>query len=243
MNIPQFRDLFDTSQEKNQPPKHTAFDLLTRLILPLVLVIIAQLQEQSARFWGLLVFAFVSLVIGLYRPVKEQIRYRINKFRDERLAKRRFPEFKRFVHRFGEFVDRARSDTLHHIALQELCCGNQTDFHRLGVTALPLFNGFLYHFRTRVDKQQPNLTALLESTSEFSNLVSSYAQYCTIPIFERFPQELRPLLTERAKSSLNSFQQQFAGFLDIYTEFLKNLDDSLTIPRVRSYYFPRPKPF
>ena len=73
-------------------------------------------------------------------------------------------------------------------------------------------------------------------------MVSHYGRYCAYPIFERFPQDLRPQLTDAAKRDLEEFRERFVRFIDDYSEFLTNLDQSLSAPVVKGYYFPRPKP-
>ncbi len=158
------------------------------------------------------------------------------------MAKRAFPEFQKFVRQFGDFVDNRRSDTLHAIAMQELCRSNASDLDKLRVPALPLFTGFCHYFAARTNRQAPSLDALEEAITEFHHLISAYNNWCVNPIFDRFPQELAPSLTPSARSSLNSFQQRFANFLDDYSDFVRGLADSGTISSSVAYGFSRPKP-
>lgn len=234
---------FSSSPEKEPPQKSSGFDLVTRL-LPLVIAFLATLQEQRARFWGLLAFAFFWLVIGFYRPFKEQIRYRIYKLRDERVARQAFRELKRFLRAFGEFVDlpTSHASTIHHIALHDLCGSNTGNFERLRLAPTNPFKQWCYYLTSRIQNVNPNLTNIVETVREFSSIIGDYTHYCVLPIFERFPQELRPLLTDTAKSSLEAFRQRFDRFLHDYSEYLKSLDESFTTPRIQSYYFARPKP-
>lgn len=233
-------------EEKQEASKPSAFDLLTKLFLPalsLAALIIGQLQQQrSSVLWGLLVFASLSLAIGFYAPIKAKVQKLIWTWRDERTASRCFPEFRKFVRQFGEFVDTGRADTLHYVALTELCGHDMSKFDRLRIPASDLFNKFSYHFRTRVERKAPSLRALQQAVPEFRNLVGSYTINCVLPIFERLPQDLQALLTPQVKSSLNSFQQRYALFLQNLEEFLKDLDQSLLTFQFQAYYFPRPKP-
>ena len=237
--FPRIVSRFGTPEETEQPPKPTTFEILTKLILPalgLVALIIAQLQQQRTLLWALLAFVLLSLATA-FLPSK--IRHRVRERRDERVARRAFPEFKRFLRQFGEFVDYGRSDCLHEIAFRELCQNRSDVFDRLRIVPVHLFNGFWWYLRARNERETRNL---LDSIQEFNHLVISYCTSCTQPIFDRFPEDLRPLLTPQVRASLESFRERFVGFLDDYSEYLKNLDDSFSTPRIRSYYFPRPKP-
>ena len=232
--------------EEQQPRKPTTFDVLTKLIVPLltlVAVVIAQLQRQRLFFWVLLGVLLLSLALGFYPSLKALVRERIQDWQDGRAAKRAFPEFKRFLRRFGEFADlpHSRTDTLHAILL-ETCYRNSTDFEKFRVAAAELFHDPSKQLIGRIERRPANLANLQDGMEELGLLVGLYGRYCLDPIFERLPQELRPLVTDRTKSSLESFRERFVRFLDDYDEYLTRLDESFTRPRVEPHYFPRPKP-
>lgn len=236
---------FENSQEEGRPQRPSPFDFLTKLLIPglaLVALIVAQLQDQRTLSWVLLGFLIAALAIGFYQPLKGRLKFRINRWRDERRARRFFPELRKFSHRFREFVDTGRSDTLHYIALHELNRSNTSEFVKLGLPSVGLFNGFSYHFTTRIENQEVSLTGLLQSVLEFNHLISSYTTECVLLMFDRLPQDLRSALRPELKSSLNSFQQRFVRFLDDYEEFLRELGESLVTAPHGPHYFARPKP-
>jgi len=185
----------------------------------------------------------LSLAIGFYPSLKALVRERMQDWQDGRAAKRAFPELKRFLRRFGEFADlaHARTDTLHAILL-ETCNRNYTEFEKFRVAPAELFHDLSKQLTARVERRPANLANLREGVEELGLLVRSYGRYCVEPIFERLPQELRPLLTDRAKSSLESFRERFVRFLDDYDEYVTRLDESFSRPRIEPHCFPRPKP-
>jgi hypothetical protein len=227
------------SDEKQQTQKPSFLDWLTRLVLPIVLVIVAQLQQQRARFWGLLSFAALSLAVGFGSSLKAQIRGWKSRRRDEQIAKRAFADLRRFLRQFGEFVDvpTAREDTLHRVCQNDLSGGRGDVSAKLGIAPSEPFKQHCHYLKSRVERQ-----SLVDGALECNSLVGSYTVYCVLPVFERFPQELRPLLTEGARSSLEAFRQRFDRFLHDYSEYLKSVDESFSTPRIQSYYFSRPKP-
>jgi hypothetical protein len=232
---------FASSEEGQKVAKPSGFDFLTKLVVPalsLVAVIIAQLQQQQrAVLWGLLGFAFLSLAAGFYPAVKTRSKTWIHTRRGKQVARQRFPEFKKFVRQFGEFVDMGRNDTLHYIISSELYQGNVAELGKLGLPTVGLFNGFWYHFNLRIDRMKPSLAD--QTILEFYNLVGSYNNTCAIVAFERLPQAS---LTPQVRSSLNAFQQRFVPFLEGYQEFLKDLVEAGVIPSESPIYFAHPKP-
>ncbi len=231
MRHPRLRNSLGVQEEREQPSKTTAFEILMKLV-PVVLAFIALVQEQQARFWGLLVFAALSLFLGFYRSTVEGMKHLLARRQDERLARQRFVQLRGVVRHFAEFVDAGRSDNIQEIALSEICRRNTGDFSRLGLTPVQLFNGFWFFLSQRMNTQEPNLANLLGCISEFGHLIGSYSQGCLMPIFERYPQDLRASLTPEAKSSLESFRERFVLFLDSNEHFLKDLADSLNTAQI-----------
>ena len=228
--------------QKEQPPKPTAFDILTRAVLPIALVAFAQQQEQPVRFWALIALAFLIAMIGFYHIGVKQIRKWVNKLHDRRFAEKTFPRFRRLVQRLGELLDTTRIDTLEYIARERLCRSNTARFEELQMVPLDLFGGFWRDLDSRVEKQQPNLGNLMQSTSELHNLVSSYNRHCVGPVFDGFPEKMRELLTDEAKSVLESFRERFVRFLEDFDEYTNDLQGSLRTVFVQSYYINRPRP-
>ena len=227
-------------KEEPRPQKPTAFDVATRLVLPVALVL-AALQTRGVAFWGALALAVLSFSIGLYGPTAHTIKRGLRGRRDKRVINRAYPEFKRSVERFGEFVDSSRADTLEQVVLRKLCQDNQTTLEKLGLTREQLFGEFSFCLNERIARGNLKVPELMLAISELNSLVNNYIRYCVQPVFEHAPEEIRPLLTADARRELESFRERFVRFLDDYSEYLKRLDSSLTSSKVRPYHFPRPK--
>jgi len=253
MSNPRFQSRFGDSDllnpmgrsQEEAPPKPTTFEVLTKLLVPalaLAAVIVAQLQQQRLLSWVLLGILLLFLGIGFFPSLRRQTRECVENWRDKRLARRVFPQFRTFVRRFGEYVSPQRGDTLHEIALGELCSRNHANFGKLGFPPVQLFNGFWYYLRLRTESLAASPSNLVTSIAEFNDLVSSYNNSCVSMVFDRFPAELQPMLTPNARSKLESFREQFALFLSNYSEFLKGLDESFSKPRIEPWGFSRPGP-
>ena len=255
MNNPRFESRFGPdlpidvvgAPQEEPPRKPTVFDVLTKLVIPglsLVAVIITALQQQRVFSWVLLGVFLLSLAVGFYPWVRARLNRSVGERRDERVARKAFAEFRKFVRRFAEFAaaPHSRTDTLHAIALEELCAGNYANLKKLCVVPAEVFQPFSLQLRSRVEQQEGNLPNLVDGLEELSLLVRSYTQYCVESIFGQFPPDLRPLLTDKAKSSLESFRERYVVFLDDYSKYLETLEESFSRARVESHYFPRPKP-
>ena len=230
--------------QEQPPPKPTTFDMLSRLVIPALAVLLAAVQQQRVFLWALLAVLVVSLALSICPWLASRLRDYIADRRDQKLARRAFREFRRFVRRFDEFAaaPHSRTDTLHAIVLAEMCGGNSSNLEKFRLAPGELFQAFSVQLRGRVEQQEGNLANLHDGVGELNLLIRSYSDYCVQPIFERFPQDLRPLLTDRAKSSLESFRERFLAFLNEYDKYLEGLDESFSKPCIGPHYLPRPKP-
>lgn len=267
MNLPILSDALGPG-EPEKPPKPTAFDYLTKLILPvlaLVALILTRSEKQTALTWGLLGFAFLSLLAGFYPQLASWVKKQARSDRDERIAKRAFPELKKLIYRFGEFVG-SRSDTLHSIVQSEVCGNNQDMATRLGLPNIQIFQGFWTTVSARAAVERPTLATFKGTVTALNMLVALYNNHCMYVVFDRFPQELRwqvsglpkhveeqvdwermgqkppGQLAEPARRSLEGCRERFNAFLDAYENFLRSLDERFIERHIPSRSFPRVKP-
>jgi hypothetical protein len=224
------------------PKRPSAFDLVTKLVLPVVLVFIANLQEQRARFWVLIGFALLSFVVSFYPLAASWTKTRMQRRRDERTARQAFGELREFVEQFGEFISRQRCDTLHYVVQSEVCGGDQNRFNKFGLPNINVFEPCLYSLRERCALQKPSLWDFKATNTELTMLVSTYNNYCMNAVFGLFPQDLRSQLTERSKSSLEACRECFVTFLSDYTKYLKRFDEAFAARYLLARGFPGPKP-
>ena len=191
-------------------------------------------------FVGVAVFLIIS---AIYKPVKIQHRLWLERRKDRRVARENWPRFRKFVHRYGEFVDTRTNTTLHHVITNNLAEPSRTELaKRLGTPNIGLWYEFWHFYRLRADRQKPTFFELQQAVPEFHYMVSAYNNLCVAAIFEYLPPELRSTLSATDKSTLNGFQQSFANFIDDYTAFAKELSESRPSLQGLPHYFSRPKP-
>lgn len=234
-------DSVETSEGTAKPRGPSLFDLMSKLVLPVVLVIVAQLQSQRTRFWVLMAFAIVAFVASFIRPWEIVARV-VAKVKTKGAFRRALPEFLSLARRFGEFVDTRRSDTLHYYAFNDLCGGNASVYAKLAIPPAELWNEFGGYFVQRVERERPRISEFLLWLQEFYHLVGSYNNLCVAPVFQNLPLDMQSALTQKARSSLNSFQQRFDHFLSNYEEFSAELAASRPMFRDLPRYLAHPKP-
>ena len=105
---------------------------------------------------------------------------------------------------------------------------------------MDVWSGFYYFFMRRFDRERSSaLSELAYAVEEFQNLVGGYGNHCVLPIFDRFPQQLRSVLTDQSKGKLNTFRERYSHFLTEYMAFAKQLAESRPqlerLPRYLTY--------
>jgi len=229
----------------DKQPRRTAFEVSTQLILPALLALaymVSLMKDQRLLAWVLVGLVVLSLVVSFYPHVASWAKIRARSRSDELIARRAFPELRKFVEQFGEFVSSQRGDTLHYIAQSDLCGGYSDRFNELGIPNMNLFYGFWSSLSERAANLRPTSTDFKATNSELTMLVSSYINYCMVPVFERLPQELRGQLTDRAKSNLEACRERFVVFLNDYSRYLKQFDQPFAARYRLWREFPTPKP-
>ena len=232
---------------REDQPKLSAFEVLTKLILPALSLLastVALLRAQRVLAWALMALFLVSLAMSFYPSIASKIKRVRNRRGDDRRATEALPTFLKLLRRFEYFVGypTPNNDTLHEILLNDLCNRNQSPFELLHLLPIHIFTDLCYGIEHRMDREVATLEDLSEVIGEVDLMVSWFCRYCAEPVFSTFPQELRSLLTDRARSSLEAFRERFVNFIDDYSEFLKDFDESLSKRVIQGYYFQRPKP-
>ena len=238
--------LFGEDAEREEQAKPAGVDILTKLIVPMLSVvafIVALIKDHPSLASALVGIIVLSLAASFYPAVALKTKGLLNRRRDDRRAREALPGFRNLLRRFEHFVGypNQTTDTLHEIARARLAGPLPLDRH-LDLMPDELFRDLSYGIESRMSRRASRIEDLSDVVSELNLMVSYYCRYCACPIFDRFPQDLRPQLTDAAKRDLEEFRERFVRFLDDYGEFLKNLDQSLSAPVVTVCYFPRPKP-
>lgn len=235
-------DIGETHQER----KPSAFDFATRLLVPtltLIALIFTQVNgKQPGLAWSLVGLTLLSLGVGFLPSVKTKMHKWSEQAKDKAVATQAFPEFRKFVNRFHDFVVDGRCDTLHYIVQDELVRGDGIRYQQLAMPGIGFWGAPLEFFLRRIDAQRPSMVELKMAIEEFHFLVGSYNNQCVSQVFERLPQDLQSSLTSRTKANLNSFEQRFDHFLTDYQNFTKELCASRPALRSLQGAFAHPKP-
>jgi hypothetical protein len=232
--------------ERPEPPRLTPFDYLTRLIVPviaLLALIVAQLHDQRAVMWVLIVIASLSLIASFYPLVVEWLNRWLDARRDRRIARREFPRLREFVERFEGFVAPNRGDALHG-ALLDAFNRNSEIINKFGIPPAQLFRGFWLELNQRAMKQRPTVENFEAIASEFGALVSQYNDYCVQVVFNQVPRDVENQLSDKEgfKRRLNASREAFNEFLSAYESFLEGLGRPFLERHVKIRNFPRARP-
>jgi hypothetical protein len=192
----------------------------------------------SYLVWVLVGVAALLIISAIYKPVEVRFRLWSERRKDRRVARDNWPKFRNFVHRFGDFVDNRNNNTLHSIIINDVPDPLRTELLKL-VVNIDVWSGFYYFFVQRVSREQPVLSELAYGVEEFQNLVGGYNNHCVVPIFDRFPQQLRSALTDQSRGKLNTFRERYGHFLTEYMAFAKQFAESRPqlerLPRYLTY--------
>jgi len=229
-------------------PKLSLFDYVTRLVLPglSLLAVILKKDMQPSMSWALLAFMVFSLAVGFYHPAAASLRLWSERREDRRVARKAFPELRKFVHRFEEFIDNQfQVGMLYYIAQCDVCDGDGLRYQALRLPDLSVWRAFWKNLADRLDRmdmKRASISELRHELTAFFDIVGTYNNECVSLLFDRLPQNDRNALTPNAKSSLNSFQQRFTNFIQEYKNFAKDLSESRPALNDVHYLFSIPKP-
>ncbi len=229
--------------EEERATKPWSFDLKTLLaVVSLVAYLFAQLSDkhpvEARMLLGLTVFLVAA---DFYAPVKRQVVRLLERRKDNAVARNVFPKFREFVHRFGEFIDSRRNDTLHAIVLNDILQRRADASAVFRLSNMGTWHSWWLYFWQQIDRQPHTMTEMSAALMEFHSLVGSYTNNCVTQIFEA-PANAKAEISTEAKSSLNSFQQRFERFLDEYGQFAKWLSESRPVLSGLPCWFSTAKP-
>jgi hypothetical protein len=229
--------------EEERATKPWSFDLKTLLaVVSLVAYLFAQLSDKHPVEARILLGLTIFLVAAdFYAPVKRQVVRLLERRKDNAVARNVLPKFREFVHRFGEFIDNRRNDTLHAIVLNEILQRRADANVGFKLPNMDTWHSWWLYFWQQIDRQPRTMTEVRAALMEFYSLVGTYTNICVTQMFE-LPPNLKAEIPAEAKSSLNSFQQRYERFLGEYSQFAKSLSESRPALQGLSYWFSTPKP-
>jgi hypothetical protein len=231
--------------EDEKTGKPWSFDLKALLAaVSLVATVVFQLSDKHPTETKVLLGLTIFLVAAsYYTPLKLQAVRLLEHRRDDAVAKNAISKFRGFVHRFGEFIDNRRNDTLHAILLHEIIQRRADANAAFKLPNQDTWHSWWLYFSQQIDRQQPHTMAEVRpALMQFHSLVGTYTNICVTQIFEYLPPNARAEIPPEVKSSLNAFQQRYERFLGEYSQFAKSLSESRPVLNGLSYWFSTPKP-
>ncbi len=231
--------------EDEKTGKPWSFDLKALLAaVSLVATVIFQLSDKHPTETKVLLGLTIFLVAAsYYTPLKLQAVRLLEHRRDDAVAKNALSKFREFVHRFGEFIDNRRNDTLHAILLHEIIQRRADANAAFKLPNQDTWHSWWLYFSQQIDRQQPHTMAEVRpALMQFHSLVGTYTNICVTQIFEYLPPNIRTEIPPEVKSSLNAFQQRYERFLGEYSQFAKSLSESRPVLSGLPYWFSTPKP-
>ncbi len=222
-----------------------SFEHLRTLLMALSLTayVITQLSDKHPTESKVLLGFTVLVFAANYSPwFKRQRAKWLERRRDDAVARNAFPKFREFVHRFGEFIDSGRNDTLHAIVLNEILQRRSDANVRFTLPNMDTWNSWWLYFWQQIDRQPRTMTEVHAALMEFHSLVGTYTNICVTQIFGYLPANVKAEITPEVKSSLNAFQQRYERFLGEYSQFAKSLSESRPALRGLPCWFSTPKP-
>jgi hypothetical protein len=227
---------------RNDPEqKDKKFEFVARLLVPLAALLAATLQQQRANLF--LAVAVFSLAVGLIDPVGSRVTALRNRRHDLALARKALPALRRFIARFGEFVDSNRNDSLHSIVRDTIA---QTDF-RIAELLCPVpiyvFDAHFQLLHANAPDKLRDIRTFESYLKGFDALIHTYEQHVVRGVFDKISNAPSGVsLTTAGKRALHTFRERYVDFRASYEEFEKDLISGLQSVSLHSMYFERPKP-
>lgn len=236
-----FIPLSERQQERHTAPLERTGQLVSLLggIIAIIAGILNLVRGGSSyRMWIFVAVAALLIISAIYKPAKNRLLIWSERRKDRLVARAYWPTFKNFVRRFSAFVNNQTNDTLHYIVMNDVPDPLRTELLKM-IVSIDIWCGFYYHFEQRVGRERATLSELAYSFEEFHNLVGGYTNHCVVPIFDRFPQQLRSSLTDQSRGKLNTFRERYGHFLTEYMAFAKEFAESRPqlerLPRYLTY--------
>lgn len=234
---PRFGWEIDPEPEKQKEhPTPSAFDIITRLLLPLALVYAAYALKDHPYL--ILVVAIlivlVSFLIVFYRPLLSRIKAQSDAAHDRLIAQENVKRLRQFSKETGEYLDTStsRSDFLvgliQEITSRHYVLGNSIRIAPVGI--LQEHWKFLNH---RIQHDELGAPDFHDAVNELTSILQSFNTHCVYPIFRISAAELREKLTAEEKSKFNAFQQRYVTFITTYGKYVSEVGDEFrTLPKL-----------
>lgn len=226
------------TSDKRSP---TAFDFLTRLVVPLGFGVIAVLQRDLPSRLAAFGLVALSLLIGIYHPARQWFSRKIAAWKDRSLVRRALPELRDYVDSFGRFVAQGKNDTLDYVVSQEVYSRGSVPRHRLQMGRHHTFYTFWTHVERHATAARPTVAGFIDLFEEFNTLAGNYFYDCIEPIYESMDRSVRDQLTDEARASLEAVRERLVKFRNDYQAFAARVVKGMKTERLVEPYLFQPR--
>ena len=227
--------------------ENSLFTHITKLWLPvfsLAATIFSLAKDRPYLAWALFGLTVASVASSFGDSARTHLRSFLAHRADNRLSRRRWPEMQFLVGRFGAFVSNNRGDTVHAIATgtYPACAGLAEAFRTLCPVPLDILNCMWIHVSKNVEEPHGDFKALMRSTEAFNWLLHTYNYYVVQVVFDRASRQIRPLVTDEIRSSLESCRERYFRLIDDYEQFATSVNSASRAQKLALPIFPRSGP-
>lgn len=227
-------------QQQSEHP--STFDIITKLVLPVVLGVNAFFVREHPYWFGLLIAG--TIAASFFRPFLRWFQSFRDATHDERLAQLHIKKLRQFSKEAGDFFDTStsRSDSLAAI-VQEI--NNRTITLTPGgaIQIVPL-GIYQQHWRFVNKRLRSELDreSFHDAVEELTGIIQGFNNHCVGTIFRIAAANLRERLLPNEKSKLNAFQQRYVSFVGAYMKCIDEFGEEFrSLPKLYAG-MPLPEP-
>jgi hypothetical protein len=231
------------SAPKHEPAqKPSLFDVLSRVVLPIALALVATVQPSSTRSVGFAVLAAFALLLSFSKPIFSFAQDLGKRLSDGRAARRLSPAFRQLVSQFGDFVNPNRG-SLESLVEREYYHRDSAHVNALRLAPNQIFLNTWKHLHERVQRSHSDRNVFLQHVEELLSLVNDYARYSLDPIYDNPPLEFLESLRPHSRSDLEDFRERFVSYRDRLAAFVQDAAQAISVGEsLKGHYISRPKP-
>jgi hypothetical protein len=230
-----------SSENANLPRTPSVFDIISKVLLPIAVVIAGYFGRSHAYL--LVAFVAVALLVTFSRLLIAGLARQRDALIDRRLSRIAVKSLRRFSREAAFFFETniSRSDSLAAI-LQEVSNRNIAVGTELRIAPIDIFKQQWHFLDWRIQHGPVDAKGVHDAINELTSLLQSYNTYCIRPIFSTYASELREALLPHERSKLNAFQQQYVAFVGAFSKFVVEVGEEFRrLPQLyASFSLPAP---
>jgi hypothetical protein len=207
--------------------KQSSFAKLWLPSLSLLATIVSVAKDRPTLAWSLFALTILLFLSEYARSIIAAVRSPVLQWRDDRTARRVWPEVQALVQRFGPFVDSMRGDNIHALIHHPSGAEAARLLQAECLVPIDVLYGIWDHVRQHAQDRHPDSAALHQTLDAFTSLLHVYNRHVFGAVFYRCRSQLRPLLNDDIRSSLELCREQYTRLADDYTRFIERTNAAL----------------